>query len=116
MALALAMVLTAPGARGRGLAVVAFVVQLALNLAWTPLFFAAHRISGALALIAALDGLVLLTLVLFARVRPRAALLLVPYLGWALFATVLNWQFLTLNPAADGQPDSGAVVRLQIGG
>ena len=70
----------------------------------------------ALALIAALDGLVLLTLVLFARVRPRAALLLVPYLGWALFATVLNWQFLTLNPAADGQPDSGAVVRLQIGG
>ena len=33
-----------------------------------------------------------------------------------LFATVLNWQFLTLNPAADGQPDSGAVVRLQIGG
>ena len=116
MALALAQVLTAPGARGRALAVVVFVLQLVLNLAWTPLFFAGHRISAALILMGGLDLMVLVCTVLFARVRLVAGLLLVPYLGWALFATALNWQFLTLNPTADGQPDSGAVVRLQIGG
>lgn len=115
MALALAQVLTAPGAKGRWLAVGIFLLQLALNLAWTPLFFAAHRISGALALIGGIDVAVLLTVVLFARVRVLAALLLVPYLVWVLFATVLNWQFLALNPGADGQPASGAVVRMQIG-
>ena len=115
MALALAMVLTAPGAKGRWLAVGIFLAQLLPNLAWTPLFFAAHRISGALVLIGVLDVLVLLTVVLFARVRLVAALLLVPYLAWVLFATVLNWQFLALNPAADGQSASGAVVRMQIG-
>ena len=112
--------LTAPGARGRGLAVAVFVLQLALNLAWSPLFFGAHQISGALMLIGGLDVLVLLCVALFARVRPMAAVLLLPYLGWALFATVLNWQFLTLNPGADGQvgasPDAGPVVRVQIGG
>ena len=116
MALALAQVLTAPGARGRALAVWVFVLQLALNLAWTPLFFAGHRIFAGLLLLGGLDVMVLLCVGAFARVRPFAALLLLPYLGWALFATVLNWQFLVLNPTADGQPDSGAVVRLQIGG
>ena len=115
MALALAQVLTAPGARGRWLAVGIFLLQLALNLAWSPLFFGAHRIAGSLALIGGIDALLLLTVVLFARVRLLAALLLVPYLAWVLFATVLNWQFLALNPDADGQPGSGAVVRLQIG-
>ena len=115
MAVALAKVVSAQGARGRGVAVAIFLMQLGLNLAWTPLFFAEHRIVAALELLAGLDLLLLLTVVLFARVRPLAALLLVPYLGWVLFATVLNWQFLVLNPDADGQPGSGAVVRLQIG-
>ena len=63
MALALAQVLTAPGARGRWLAVSIFLLQLALNLAWSPLFFGAHRISGALALIGGIDALLLLTVV-----------------------------------------------------
>ena len=90
--------------------------QLTLNLAWSPLFFALHRISASLVLIGALDVLVLACVVLFFRVRTMAGLLLAPYLGWVLFATVLNWQFLVLNPGADAQPDSGAVVRVQIGG
>lgn len=115
MGLALALVTTAWGARGRGLAIGLFVVQLALNLAWSPLFFGAHRISAALYLLVAIDLAVLATVVAFYRVRPRAALLLVPYLAWVLFATVLNWQFLSLNPDADGQAGRPAgAVRVQL--
>lgn len=115
MGLALALVATAAGARGRGLAVGLFVVQLALNLAWSPLFFGAHQITAALYLLFAIDLAVIATIAAFYRVRPRAALLLVPYLAWVLFATVLNWQFLSLNPDADGQAGSPAgAVRVQL--
>jgi translocator protein len=102
MALALTLVVTARGARGRGLAIAAFVVQLLLNLAWSPLFFGAHQLMPALVLLGVLDLAVIATVLLFRRVRPLAAWLLLPYLAWALFATALNWQFLELNP--DGEP------------
>lgn len=114
MGLALAWVVTAAGARGRRFAIGAFVVQLALNLAWSPLFFGAHQISAALVLLFAIDLAVLITVVAFYRVRPRAALLLLPYLAWVLFATALNWQFLSLNPDADGQVRPAATVRVQL--
>ena len=112
MGLALTTVVTARGARRRGFAIAAFVIQLVLNLAWTPLFFGAHRISGALLLMVVLDAAVIITIVAFYRVRPRAAFLLAPYLAWILFATLLNWQFLARNPGADGRPSSGAAVRV----
>lgn len=109
MAFALVLVVTATGASGRRAAIIAFAVQLALNLAWTPLFFGAHQITGALILLLAIDLAVLITVLLFRRVRLLAAVLLLPYLAWVLFATVLNWQFLEANPYADGQEVSGAV-------
>lgn len=112
--LALAMVLAARGAPGRRFAITAFAVQLALNLAWSPLFFGAHRISAALVLLGVLDVAVIVTVLLFRRVRPLAATLLLPYLAWILFATVLNYQFLAANPGADGRADSGAVSRIAI--
>jgi len=114
MGVALALVLDARGAWGRRAALIAFLVQFALNLAWSPLFFAAHRITGALLLLIVLDIAILVTIVLFARVRKGAALLLAPYLAWALFATALNWQFLTANPGADGAQVSGAATRVEF--
>jgi tryptophan-rich sensory protein len=114
MGLALAMVVTSRGARLRGFAVAAFVIQLLLNLAWTPLFFALHQISGALLLLVVLDAAVMVTVIAFYRIRPVAAFLLAPYLAWILFATLLNWQFLELNPQADGQAGSGAAVRVVL--
>jgi tryptophan-rich sensory protein len=109
MAFALVIVVTARGAPGRRVAIAAFVIQLALNLAWTPLFFGAHQISGALILLGVIDIAVLATVILFWKVRPIAGALLLPYLAWVCFATVLNWQFLEANPNADGQEVSGAV-------
>jgi translocator protein len=113
MAVALALVVTARGARQRRAAIVMFIVQLALNLAWTPLFFAAHQIKGALALIVVLDLAVIATIVLFARVRKLAAWLLVPYLAWILFATVLTWQFLQANPD-EGAAAPASSVRIAL--
>ena len=112
MAVALALVITASGARGRRPAIALFIVQFALNLAWSPLFFAGHQILGALLLLAAIDVAVLATTLAFARVRPIAALLLVPYLAWVLFATALNWQFWQANPQADGQPAPVVVLKI----
>ena len=100
--IALTLVITARGAPGRGLAIGAFMVQLLLNLAWSPLFFGAHQMVAALVLLVVLDLAIVVTIVLFRRVRPLAAWLLLPYLAWCLFATLLNWQFLEANPG--GQP------------
>ena len=112
MGLALTVVVTARGAPGRGLAIALFLVQLALNLAWTPLFFVAHRIVASLWLIVALDVAVVATIALFWRVRTAAALLLLPYLAWILFATWLNWEFLRANPNADEPPS--ATTRIEL--
>ncbi len=114
MGLSLAMVASARGAGGRAVAVMAFVVQLALNLAWSPLFFGAHQITAALVLLVVLDLAVFLTIALFWRVRPIAALLLVPYLAWILFATVLNWEFRVANPELDGRDAPSATTRIKF--
>lgn len=114
MGVALAIVLAAAGARGRGIAAAVFAVQLAINLAWSPLFFGLHRITWALADIVVLDVAVLATIFLFARIRPAAAWLLAPYLAWILFATYLNVAFLQLNRGLDGLSVSGAVQRIEF--
>ena len=115
MGFAFAMVCAAWGSRWRTPAIIAFVVQLALNLAWAPTFFAAHEITLALVVILALDAALIITLVLFWRVRRWAGLLMVPYLAWVLFATLLNWQFLQLNPnASEIEAPAGSVQRIEL--
>lgn len=114
MGFALALVGSAWGARGRGLAIAVFVVQFLVNLAWSPVFFGARQITGGLIVIALLDLLVMLTVVLFWRVRKLAGALLIPYLAWILFATALNYEFLRLNPEADGAQAGGAAARVRI--
>ncbi len=114
MGFTFALICAAWGARYRMPAILAFLLQLALNLAWSPVFFGEHRMALALAIVGALDAAVLLTAVLFWKVRPIAGALLLPYLAWVLFATVLNWQFLELNPAADGAEVSNAVQRIEL--
>jgi tryptophan-rich sensory protein len=114
MGLAGALIAAARGARGRGLAMGVFAFQLVLNLAWSPLFFGFHQITPALTLMLVLDVMVLATILLFWRLRPSAAWLMLPYLAWIFFATYLNWEFRTANPDADGQEISGAVTRIEI--
>lgn len=101
MGLALAIVLHARGAKGRGPAIVLFLVQLVMNLAWSPLFFRAHQVGSGLMLILALIVIVAITIWLFARIRRVAGLLLLPYLAWLAFASFLNYEIGRLNPDAE---------------
>lgn len=101
LGLAVAMILHARGARQRGLALGLFAAQFALNLAWTPLFFGAHRITAALIVIAAMLLLSIATTVIFARIRKPAAWLMVPYMVWISFAGSLTYGIGALNPDAE---------------
>ncbi|GAA4643401.1 tryptophan-rich sensory protein [Pontixanthobacter gangjinensis] len=114
MGIALALVCAAWGARGRTAALAAFAVQFVLNLAWSPVFFGLHQITAALVVIGLLAAVVIVTIALFWRVRKLAAILLLPYLAWVCFATLLNYEFLQLNPESDGAEPTGAIQRIEI--
>ena len=72
-------------------ALAAFGIQFALNLAWTPAFFGLQRPDLGLVVIAVLWVAIVGTIVAFRRVDTLAAVLLVPYLAWVSFAAVLNY-------------------------
>lgn len=72
-------------------------IQLALNLAWTPLFFGAGLRGLALVDLAALLVALVATILLFWRVSRPAAYLLLPYGVWVCFATALNASIWLLN-------------------
>jgi translocator protein len=74
-----------------------FMVQLALNLAWSWIFFRQHALGAAAVEVLILWAAIGLTLVVFSRVAPPAAWLMAPYLAWVSFAAVLNAAFWRLN-------------------
>lgn len=101
MGLALAIIINARGSRLRGLGLTLFGLQLAANLCWSPLFFGAHQVFWALVLIVVIFLLALATTLVFGRIRKSAAWLMVPYLVWLSFATILNYKIDALNPNAE---------------
>lgn len=75
-----------------------YLLQLALNAAWPWVFFGERRIGAALLVSASLSLAILGTVVAFWRTTSRgAAVLLVPYLGWVVFATALNAAIWWMN-------------------
>lgn len=78
-------------------ALAAWAVQLALNAAWSFLFFGLHEPGLAFAEILALWAAILATTVLFFRRDRAAGWLMVPYLAWVSFAAVLNFVLWRLN-------------------
>ncbi len=85
------------GSRVVRIALVWFLVQLALNAAWTPVFFGLQRIGLAMVVIVLLWVVIVVTMYSFFRVSRPAGMLLVPYLLWVSFATVLNASIWHLN-------------------
>ena len=74
-----------------------FLIQLALNAFWTPLFFGFHLILPAFIDIIVLWFAILFTMLAFKRISLRAAILLIPYLIWVGYATILNGSMWYLN-------------------
>lgn len=85
------------GDKDTRLALAAFLVQLALNLSWSPAFFGARSPFRAMVIIALLWLAILATIILFYRVSQPAAYLLVPYFIWVSFAAYLNAGIYYLN-------------------
>ena len=67
-----------------------YLVQLALNLGWSIVFFGLRRPGLALVVIGALFVAITATAIAFHGISPTAAWLLVPYLAWVAFAASLN--------------------------
>lgn len=78
-------------------ALVLFFLQLFLNFWWSLLFFKFHSPELALIDIVLLLISILFTVYYFSDISKLAAWLLVPYIAWVSFATVLNYTIWQLN-------------------
>ncbi len=74
-----------------------FIIQLLLNIIWTPLFFMQKNAGLAFIDIVLLDIFVFLTVKEFYKTSKASAIILIPYFLWVLFATYLNGGILFLN-------------------
>lgn len=86
-----------PVSHKRNRALVLFAVQFVFNFCWSIIFFQLHAIGWALVEIILLWILVLATITSFVKLSRIAAILLVPYLAWVSFATVLTACIYQLN-------------------
>ena len=78
-------------------ALVLFSVQLVLNSLWSIIFFGLHLPQYAFLEILVLWFFILLTLLSFYKISKPAGLLLLPYILWVSFATILNLSIMILN-------------------
>jgi len=103
MAVAAWLVWRQPISSFRYVALGLYAGQLAMSAAWTPLFFVGYDVVGGVGLwvslvwIVLLDFVVLATVVRFWAVSKVAAVLILPYWMWLLFATALNASIAVMN-------------------
>jgi benzodiazapine receptor len=81
----------------RARAMTLFLVQLALNALWSPVFFGWHGTRAALAIIIALLVVIAATIVAAFPADRLAAWLLAPYLVWVAYATTINIGVVAMN-------------------
>lgn len=83
--------------KGNAFAVWFFLAHLVVNALWSVIFFGAKDLLAALITILVLWGMIAYLIKLFYPVNKNAAYLLLPYLAWVSFATLLNAAILLLN-------------------
>ena len=84
-----------PAARTR--AMKWFLIQLALNALWSPVFFGWHGTRTALGILVGLLIAIAATMMAASRVERLAAWLLAPYLAWVAYATTINIGVVAMN-------------------
>jgi translocator protein len=72
-------------------------IQMILNFLWSIIFMHFHQIGLALIEIIAMWVMILMTILTFSKINKTAAYLLVPYISWVSFATILNFSIFMLN-------------------
>lgn len=97
MGISLYLLWTQPSKRDKTKAFVAFGAQLILNTLWSIVFFGLHSPIGGVVVILALLIVIIVTMRYFWHFSKPAAYLLVPYILWVSFATVLNTSIALLN-------------------
>lgn len=78
-------------------AITLFAIQLALNFFWSFIFFNQQQIGWALVEIITMWFAILLTIFSFSKINNTSSWLLVPYISWVSFATILNYTIWKLN-------------------
>lgn len=78
-------------------ALTTFGVQLLINSLWSILFFGMQNPLLGLVDIVILWTLIILTIIEFIKISKPAGILLIPYLLWVTFASVLNLEIFLLN-------------------
>ena len=86
-----------PGLKTARLAMAMFAVQLVLNVAWSWIFFRLHQPGWAFVEMVILWFSIAATAALFLKHRKLAGMLMLPYLAWVTFASVLNFTIWQLN-------------------
>ena len=97
MGISLFLIWKQAASKERNLAILVFLLQQALNFAWSFIFFHFNMIGFALTEIILLWISIVMMLVLFYKIKPMAAYINIPYLIWVTFATVLNAAYYLLN-------------------
>ena len=114
--LSFAMLLHAKGAEKRERAIILFGLMLAINFAWSPVFFGLHKVTLGLSLIAAMIVCTIGLIFALWKIRIVAALLLYPYLGWLMFASALNYRIMELNPDAETLVPGQRTINIDVSG
>lgn len=97
MGISLFLIWKQPVSKERNKAILFFISQFILNMAWSFIFFGMHETGWALGEMIILWLAILLTIFSFVKFSRIAAWLLVPYIVWVSFAMILNGAIWRLN-------------------
>ncbi len=97
MGISLYLIWSKPASSIRNTALRFFVIQFILNFCWSIIFFNQHQLGWALVEIIVMWVAILVTIVWFGKLSAVAAWLLVPYILWVSFASLLNGAIWKLN-------------------
>ncbi len=86
-----------PVSTDRNIALTLFIVQFVLNFFWSVIFFKQHQLGWALVEIILMWVFIFLTIIWFGKISSTASWLMVPYISWVSFATLLNAAIWKLN-------------------
>lgn len=97
MGIAFYLIWKQPATDSRKKAIQLFIIQFVLNFFWSIIFFSLHAIAAALIEIIVMWVFILLTILQFSKLSKTAAWLMVPYIAWVSFATLLTASIWKLN-------------------